>query len=142
MQRRIIAFVGALSVAIAISACGGGSGGSGTSAGEIAKTLSANGDVSKGEAVFQNSACSSCHTITTEQLVGPGLAGVMTTEGPTHPEGVSYNGNLPNGQPRTDENVATWIKEGGQGQIGVMPAQAVSDADMPDLLAYLHSLTK
>jgi hypothetical protein len=42
-----------------------------------------------------------CHSAGADKLVGPGLAGVMTTAGPTHTDPVNYGGNLPNGQPRT-----------------------------------------
>jgi cytochrome c len=78
--------------------------------------------------------------------VGPGLAGLFEPGGPTLPANVDYGGNLPNGQPITGENVSAWIRSGGQGQIGVMPANGnipnLTDADLADLLAYLASLEK
>ena len=64
----------------------------------------------------------------------------MTVAGPVHANGVDYSGKLPNGNARTEENVADWIRVGGQGQIGVMSAHEVSDTDMANLLAYLRTL--
>jgi cytochrome c len=105
-------------------------------------TLSASGDPSRGALVFERRGCAACHAATTDQLVGPGMAGLFQLGGPILPEGVDYGGKLPNGQPITEENVATWIRNGGSGQIGVMPPQNLSDTDMADLLAYLRTLTR
>ncbi|MCX7902501.1 MAG: cytochrome c, partial [Burkholderiaceae bacterium] len=54
--------------------------------------------------------------------------------------GIDYGGMLPNGAPRTEENVAAFIRTTNQGQIGVMPGRALSDQQMADLIAYLRTL--
>lgn len=144
-HRYTIAFIGLLALVLTLSACGGGQGGPAASAPvePLARTISANGDPEKGKLYFENDGgCLACHSTGTDKLVGPGLAGVMTTAGPVYPEGVNYRGNLPNGQPRTEENIAAWIRNGGQGQIGVMSPHEMNDEDMANLLAYLHTLQR
>lgn len=144
-RRYTIPFACLLALVLALSACGGGQGGPAASAPvePLARTLSANGDPEKGKLYFENDGgCIACHAVGTDKLVGPGLAGVMTTAGPVYPEGVNYRGNLPNGQPRTEENIAAWIRSGGQGQIGVMSPHEMNDEDMANLLAYLHTLQR
>lgn len=83
-----------------------------------------------------------CHTTTTQALVGPGLAGVMTAGGPDYPKNVDYGYALPNGAPRTEENIAAWILKGGRGQIAMMPARRLNEQEMADILAYLRTLEK
>jgi len=133
-----------MALVLALSACGGQSGPAPSAAVEpLARTISANGDPEKGRLYYENQGgCLACHSTGVDKLVGPGLAGVMTTAGPVYPEGVNYRGNLPNGQPRTEENIAAWIRSGGQGQIGVMSPHEMSDEDMANLLAYLHTLQR
>lgn len=103
------------------------------------------GDPAQGQQVFSRG-CNACHTTSTRRLVGPGLAGLFEPGGPELPSGVDYGGNLPNGQPITDANVADWIRSGGRGQIGVMPAggnvASLTDADIDNLIAYLKTLKK
>jgi cytochrome c len=94
---------------------------------------------SPGERVFA-SRCAACHATSGEAGYGPGLAGLFAPGGPALPDGVDYGGNLPNGTAITDENVAAWIREGGQGQIGRMPAIPLSEQEMTDLLVYLKTL--
>ena len=132
MHKRMRLFWLLLAFASVVSACSGES--TDPSANELIPAT-------KGEALFAER-CTICHNSTSEQLVGPGLAGVMTKGGPVHPAGVSYGGTLPNGTERSEENVAAWIRVGGSGQIGVMSPQEMSDAEMADLLAYLRTLTK
>lgn len=140
MHKRMRLFWLLLAFASVVSACSGES--TDPSANElIPATISVAGDAAKGEALFAER-CTICHHSTSEQLVGPGLAGVMTKGGPVHPAGVSYGGTLPNGTERSEENVAAWIRVGGTGQIGTMSPQEMSDAEMADLLAYLRTLTK
>ena len=105
-------------------------------------TISAQGNPEAGALVFSQNGCAMCHAVTTTKLVGPGLAGVLTVAGPTYPEGVDYGGALPNGQPRTEDNVATWIVKGGRGQIGMMPSRRLSEQELADVLAYLRTLNK
>lgn len=52
--------------ALLVAACGGGSGG----------TAAKSPEAARGEDVF-NRVCSSCHVISNENLVGPGLRGVV-----------------------------------------------------------------
>ncbi|GIW01676.1 cytochrome c family protein [Roseiflexus sp.] len=140
-----ITFACLLTLTLALSACGGGQGAPAANAPvePLTRTISANGDPAKGQLYFENEGgCLACHSTGTDKLVGPGMAGVMTTAGPVYPEGVNYRGNLPNGQPRTEENIAAWIRSGGQGQIGVMSPHEMSDEDMANLLAYLHTLKR
>ncbi|GIW01402.1 cytochrome c family protein [Roseiflexus sp.] len=100
------------------------------------------GDATRGQIVFERAGCSACHTTTTEFRVGTGMAGVLQPEGPVYPPGVNYGGLLPNGAPRTEENVAAFIRATNQGQIGIMPGRALSDQQMADLIAYLRTLTR
>lgn len=140
-----ITFAALLAFVLTLSACGGGQSGPAASASvePLARTISANGDPDKGKIYFENDGgCLACHSTGTDKLVGPGMAGVMTTAGPIYPEGVNYGGKLPNGQPRSEENIAAWIRSGGQGQIGVMSPHEMSDEDMANLLAYLHTLQR
>ncbi|GAB4127713.1 MAG: hypothetical protein Fur005_40890 [Roseiflexaceae bacterium] len=141
MRLRVALFTCATIVMLFLSACGGGEAAPPPSAAaDIPVTLSASGNAEEGKLVYENQGCTGCHSTGTDKLVGPGLAGLFSGNGPTLPDGVDYKGNLPNGQPRTEENIAAWIRNGGQGQIGVMSGREVSDEDMADLLAYLRTL--
>ncbi|HEU5458359.1 MAG TPA: cytochrome c [Terracidiphilus sp.] len=78
----------------------------------------------RGAAVFQ-AKCARCHyPTTTAGLHGPGLQAL--TKLPA----------MPSGAPPTDERLAATILQGH----GTMPATALSDAELRDLLAYLHTL--
>jgi cytochrome c len=106
----------------------------------IPATISMNGDAERGATVFAEKGCTVCHMLTSEQLVGPGLAGVMTESGPQRAIETSYKSNLPNGSPRTEENIAQWIIVGGTGEIGSMSPQNVTEAELADIIAYLRTL--
>ena len=109
-----------------LAACGGGA---------------ASGDPAKGQQVFATTDCAACHTTNDQKLVGPGLAGLFKPGGPKLPAGVDYKGNLPNGKPINEQNVAEWIKTGGIGKIGQMPAHTtLTPEQMTDLIAYLKTL--
>jgi cytochrome c len=127
-MRRLIGLVILMAVSVVLGACGSNDAGAETSS-----------TGSPGERVFATR-CAACHTTSTEATLGPGLARLFAPGGPVLPNGVDYGGNLPNGAPITDENVAAWIREGGQGQIGRMPAVTLSEQEMTDLLAYLKTL--
>lgn len=133
-------FIALVACVVFLAACGSGNEPSAPAV-DIPATLSVSGDPARGQLFYEGEGgCIACHSITTAQQVGPGLAGAMTSVGPVHPAGVDYSGNLPNGQARTEENIAAWIRNGGEGKIGVMSGREVSDADMADLLAYLRTL--
>jgi cytochrome c len=124
-------------------ACGGGQQPAAPPAGDTAASTadtsySARGNAENGKALY--APCSACHTTTTEKLVGPGLAGLFSASGPVLPDGVDYGGKLPNGKERTETNIAAWIREGGQGQIGLMIPTNLNDQQMADLMAYLRTL--
>ncbi|HNP88932.1 MAG: cytochrome c [Chloroflexi bacterium SZAS-1] len=136
MRNRIIFIFSAALIAASLYACGGTS---------TPPAAAPTGDPTKGQALFQRG-CASCHNTSTQKLVGPGLAGLFEPGGPTLSDGVDYGGNLPNGRPITEANVAAWIKAGGQGKIGVMPAKGVApditDQDITNIVAYLKTLKK
>jgi mono/diheme cytochrome c family protein len=70
-------------------------------------------------------ACARCHYPTsTSGLHGPGLQAITKIKA------------MPSGAPPTDERLSQTILHGH----GTMPGTSLSDAQMRDLLAYLHSL--
>ncbi len=93
--------------------------------------VKAAGDIARGSNVFQRAGCSSCHSTGSDTLVCPGLKGVM-----------AWDTTLPNGKPRTDDNVKAWIRSGGVGRTGgTMPSNpGLTDRDLADLVAYLKTL--
>ena len=92
------------------------------------------GDATRGEALFTSAGCTGCHSVGSDQIVGPGLAGVVNGKGP-------YGDKLPNGESITDANLIEWIKIGGVGKIGQMPGNnTLSDQELADLVAYLKTL--
>lgn len=126
-----------------LAACGGGQQPTPGPSGDIAAmnadtTYSARGNAENGKALF--APCAACHTTTTTQLIGPGLAGLFSASGPVLPASVNYDGKLPNGKERTETNLAAWIREGGSGQLGYMPPHTLDDQQMADLMAYLRTL--
>lgn len=78
----------------------------------------------RGAQVFQAS-CAKCHNATTTQgKQGPGLQAITKVKA------------MPSGAPPTDERMAATILHGR----GMMPATQLTDAQLSDLLAYIHSL--
>ncbi len=115
-------------LAIALGACGASS-----------DTRTLPGPAAQGRDIFQRR-CSVCHATSTETKIGPGLANLFTPGGPTLPEQVDYGGKLPNGSQITEANVGAWIKQGGTGQIGTMPAIGLTDQELAAVIAYLQTL--
>ncbi|MGH9590774.1 MAG: c-type cytochrome [Terracidiphilus sp.] len=78
----------------------------------------------RGAAVFQQH-CARCHKPTsTRSLNGPGLQALTKLK------------SMPSGAPSTDEMLSDVILHGH----GMMPATALTDSQLQDLLAYLHTL--
>ncbi len=78
----------------------------------------------RGAQVF-NQKCAKCHHPTnTHSLNGPGLQAITKVKA------------MPSGTPPTDERMAYVILHGRN----MMPATQLSDDQMSDLLAYLHTL--
>jgi cytochrome c oxidase subunit 2 len=94
------------------------------------------GDAGAGKTTFA-AKCAACHNAAgsfDQKIVGPGLNHL--TDDPAHPKLVS-------GNPATPANIADILVKGYQGPIGVMPnrqANALTDADIANLVAYLVSL--
>ncbi len=93
------------------------------------------GDAGAGKALFQTK-CSACHALGpfSQKVVGPGLKGVL--HDPAHP-------NLVNGEKATPDDVAKILQNGFNGPMGTMPnqtANALSDKDIANLVAFLNSL--
>ncbi len=79
---------------------------------------------SRGAQVFQAN-CARCHYPTTTQgKQGPGLQGITKIKA------------MPSGAPPTDERLTATVLHGR----GMMPATGLDDAQMSDLVAYLHTL--
>jgi cytochrome c oxidase subunit 2 len=115
---------------------GGGSAGGGGSASGAALALT-DGSVSAGQALFGQK-CSACHSTGpfTQKIVGPGLGHLF--DDADHPKLV--NGTVPSPQ-----DIAMILKNGYQGDLGVMPSSQVnqiSNKDIANLVAYLVSLSK
>lgn len=78
----------------------------------------------RGAAVFQ-AKCARCHyPTTTKPLHGPGLQALTRLKA------------MPSGAPPTDERLTEVILDGRQ----VMPPTQITDDQLSDLLAYLHTL--
>jgi mono/diheme cytochrome c family protein len=78
----------------------------------------------RGAQIYQAS-CARCHyPNTTSGLHGPGL------------QALTKQPSMPSGAPPTDERITAVILQGRQ----MMPATPLSDAQLHDLLAYLHTL--
>jgi len=115
---------------------GGSANGGGGSASGAAVALS-DGSVSAGQTLFGQK-CSACHSVGpfSQKLVGPGLGHLF--DDPAHPK-------LVNGADPSPQNIAMILKNGYQGDIGVMPSSQVNQIDNKDianLVAYLVSLSK
>jgi cytochrome c oxidase subunit 2 len=95
------------------------------------------GKADAGQVLFGQK-CSACHSVGpySQKLVGPGLGQIFSDS--AHPK-------LVNGTDPTPQDVAMILKNGYQGDIGVMPSaqvNAISNTDIANLVAYLASLSK
>ncbi len=115
-------------LALGLSACGDGG-----------DTRTLPQPAAQGRDIFQRR-CAACHATGTETKVGPGLTDLFAPGGPTLPEHVDYGGNLPNDATITEANVGDWIRQGGAGQIGTMPAVDLNDQELAAVIAYLQTL--
>lgn len=78
----------------------------------------------RGASVF-DAKCARCHSpTTTRSLHGPGLQALTKLR------------SMPSGAPPSDERLTDRIVHG----YGMMPATPLSDQQLQDLLAYLHTL--
>jgi mono/diheme cytochrome c family protein len=78
----------------------------------------------RGAAVYQVK-CARCHNpTTTRPLNGPGLQAITKVKA------------MPSGAPPTDERMTTVILRGR----GMMPSTQITDEQLEDLLAYVHTL--
>lgn len=83
-----------------------------------------NAQEARGARVYQMK-CARCHyPTTTHPLNGPGLQAITKEKA------------MPSGAPPTDERMASVISNGR----GMMPATQLTDNQLQDLLAYLHTL--
>jgi mono/diheme cytochrome c family protein len=82
------------------------------------------GEEARGAQVFQQ-ACARCHyPTTTHSLHGPGLQAITKVQ------------SMPSGAPPTNERLTAVILHGRN----MMPPASLTDAQLSDLLAYLHTL--
>lgn len=104
-----------------------GSGGSGATGGSGGSAGSTGGDATKGAAVAQSKACSSCHGADYSGGIGPNITSSKTA-------GI---GNW------TDAQLAGSINDGtnkdGEPQCSQMQKYGLSDGDMADLIAFLRA---
>lgn len=91
-------------------------------------SLSTRGHAEAGALLFADH-CAPCHATTAEARIGPGMAGLF-----------AQGGALPDGQPRTETNVAAWLLTGGSGPRGTMPPQELDAQELADIIAYLRTL--
>jgi len=102
---------------------------------EITAAVLATGDAAAGQGLFSQK-CAVCHNAAPfdQRKVGPGLGNLF--HDPAHPK-------LVNGMPAIPLDVAKLIEHGFQGPMGVMPSgqmNGLSNKDIADLVAYLHTL--
>jgi mono/diheme cytochrome c family protein len=77
-----------------------------------------------GDIIFRGR-CASCHYLSDQDQVGPGLAGLFSRE------------TLPDGQEFSEEALANFITQGG----GAMPAVKLSADEIDELISYLKEAT-
>jgi mono/diheme cytochrome c family protein len=89
-----------------------------------------------GKQFFNVGPCATCHNVTAEVKVGPGLAGLFAS-----------GKKLPNGKDVTEDNLKEWINKGSAatyavpaGKVPMPPYPDIQGKTMDDLLAYLKTL--
>lgn len=95
------------------------------------------GDAAKGEQLF-NANCASCHAIDNEVLAAPGLGGIKDRWGASDELLVQWIQN-PQGAAETGDKYIKGIVERYVPTFGWMQAQAVSAADIKDIMTYVGS---
>jgi mono/diheme cytochrome c family protein len=94
-------------------------------------------DAAAGAALFVSAGCADCHAAAVDAAVpegGTNLAGFWAGNG-------IYDGILGNFKPINDENVKTYLREGGVGKVGKMPAHPeLTDEQLQQLVDYLKTL--
>lgn len=135
-RMRMIGLV--LTVGLVLAACGGSGGSTAPTAGADAADLQAlSASSAAGEALFTSAGCIDCHAVTADGMVpegGTNLAGFWSGNG-------IYQGVMGNFKPIDDANVSEYIREGGVGKVGKMPAHAeLTDEQLQQLVDYLKTL--
>ncbi len=95
------------------------------------------GDVANGESLFKAN-CASCHKITNEVLAAPGLAGIAERWDSSEEMLVQWIQN-PQGAAATGDKYVKSLVERYVPTYGWMTAQAVSAADVADIMAYVQA---
>jgi cytochrome c oxidase subunit 2 len=94
-------------------------------------------DTAGGEVLFADAGCLDCHAVSSAAAVpegGTNLAGFWAGNG-------IYKGILGNFKPINDDNVKAYVREGGVGKVGKMPAHPdLSDEQLQQLVDYLKTL--
>ena len=95
------------------------------------------GDIANGESLFKAN-CASCHKVTAEVLAAPGLAGIKDRWDSSDEMLVKWIQN-PQGAAATGDPYVKSLVERYVGTYGWMTAQAVSAADVKDIMAYVQN---
>ena len=140
LQRaRIVGIVLSAVFVLTLVACGGSPSAapvqdSGSTAAVDSSTAA---DPAAGQALFTSAGCIDCHAVTADGPIpedGTTLAGFWAGKG-------IYGAILGNFKPINDENVAIYIREGGVGKVGKMPAHPdLTDEQIQQLIDYLKTL--
>lgn len=95
------------------------------------------GDPANGESVF-NANCAVCHSITNEVVAAPGLGGIKGRWGASEELLVKWIQN-PQGAAESGDAYIQGLVENYVPTYGWMAAQAVSEADIKDIMAYIQN---
>ena len=95
------------------------------------------GDATKGELLFKAN-CASCHKVTNEVLAAPGLAGIKDRWGASEELLIKWIQN-PQAAVDTKDPYIKSLVERYVPTFGLMAAQAVSEQDIKDIMAYVQA---